>query len=148
MKCIDLNSVERCLVLDLNPIYDLILGMAWFERHEPCISWRFKTLGATCIVSNEALESHEPTIAMKQKRNWRDLPTQAVSVLDIGVYEILDPHVNESSVNQCLETRSEAVSISLIDTHSDNDSLNAASIVGLEPGHQGLNLLMRVEWHI
>ena len=31
------DSIERCLVLDLNSIYDLILGMVWLERHEPWI---------------------------------------------------------------------------------------------------------------
>jgi len=35
VKFLDFNSVERCLVLDLDSRYDLILGMAWLERHEP-----------------------------------------------------------------------------------------------------------------
>ena len=35
VKFLDFDSVERCLVLDLDPRYDLILGMAWLERHEP-----------------------------------------------------------------------------------------------------------------
>ena len=29
MKFLDFDSVERCLVLDLDSRYDLILGMAW-----------------------------------------------------------------------------------------------------------------------
>ncbi|GMF41388.1 unnamed protein product [Phytophthora fragariaefolia] len=37
VKYLDFDSVERCLVLDLNARYDLILGMAWLERHEPWI---------------------------------------------------------------------------------------------------------------
>ncbi|CAI5739863.1 unnamed protein product [Peronospora farinosa] len=47
VKLLDFNSVERYLVLDLDSRYDLILGMAWLERHEPWIDWRSKTLGAT-----------------------------------------------------------------------------------------------------
>ena len=35
VKCLDFNRIERCLVLDLDSRYDLILGMAWLERHEP-----------------------------------------------------------------------------------------------------------------
>ena len=37
VKFLDFDSVERCLVLDLDSRYDLILGMAWLERHEPWI---------------------------------------------------------------------------------------------------------------
>ena len=139
LNFLDFNSVERCLVLDLDSRYDLILGMAWLERHEPWIDWRSKTLGATRIVSDEALESHEPTFAKKQKRYWREPLTESVSVLDIGVSELLDPLVNENSVEPCSETHSEVARTPLSDTRSDNESLNAESIVGLEPGHQGLD---------
>ena len=62
----DFDSRERCLVLDLDSRYDLILGMAWLERHEPWIDWRSKTVGATRNVPSGALESHEPTSARKQ----------------------------------------------------------------------------------
>ena len=62
----------------------------------------------------------------------------------IGVSELLDPPVNESSVEQCPETRSEAARTSLSDTRNDNESLNATSIVGLEPSHQG-TIVMRVK---
>ena len=41
-KFLDFDSIERCLVLDLDSRYDLILGMAWLERHEPLIDWRAK----------------------------------------------------------------------------------------------------------
>ena len=68
VKFLDFDCVERCLVLDLDTTYDLIMGMAWLERHEPLIDWRSKTLGATRTASSEALESHEPTSARKQKR--------------------------------------------------------------------------------
>ena len=37
VKFLDFNCVERCLVLDLDSRCDLILGMAWIERHEPWI---------------------------------------------------------------------------------------------------------------
>ena len=66
IKFLDFDSIERCLVLDLDPTYDLILGMAWLERHEPWIYWRSKTIGATRNVSSEVLESHEPTFGRKQ----------------------------------------------------------------------------------
>ena len=35
VQFLDFNSVERCVVLDLDSRYDLILGMAWLGRHEP-----------------------------------------------------------------------------------------------------------------
>ena len=78
--------------------------MAWLERHEPWIDWRSKTLGATRIISNEALESHEPIFATKQKRYWCKPPTESISVLVIGASKLLDPLVNENSVEQCSET--------------------------------------------
>ena len=34
------DTIERCLVLDLDSRYDLILGMVWFEHHETWINWR------------------------------------------------------------------------------------------------------------
>jgi hypothetical protein len=44
VKFLDFDSVERCLVIDLDSRYDLILGMVWLERHEPWIDWRSKPL--------------------------------------------------------------------------------------------------------
>ena len=35
VKFFDFDSIERCLVPDLDSRYDLILDMAWLERHEP-----------------------------------------------------------------------------------------------------------------
>ena len=90
MKFLDFDSIERCLVLDLDSRYDLILGMAWLERHEPRIDWRSKTLGATRNVPSEDLESHEPTFARQQKRHWRDPLTEDVNVLDIGMSELVN----------------------------------------------------------
>ena len=63
VKFLDFDSVERCLFLDLDSRYDLILGMVWLERHEAWIDWRSKTLGATRTVPSKALESHEPTFS-------------------------------------------------------------------------------------
>ncbi|CAH0515725.1 unnamed protein product [Peronospora belbahrii] len=71
VKFLDFNSMERCLVLDLDARYDLILGMKWLQRRKPWIVWRLKTLGATRNAPGGALESHEPTSARKQKRFWR-----------------------------------------------------------------------------
>ena len=38
VKFVDFNSVKRCLVLDLDSRYDLILGMTWLECHESWLS--------------------------------------------------------------------------------------------------------------
>ena len=70
VKFLDFNSIERCLVLDLDSRYYLILGTAWLELHDPWIDWRFKTLGATRNVSSVALESHEPTFAIQQEQYY------------------------------------------------------------------------------
>ncbi|GMF53362.1 unnamed protein product [Phytophthora fragariaefolia] len=72
VKFLDFDSVERWLVLDLDARYDLILGMAWLERHEPWIGCSSKTLGATHFSPSRALANHEPTSARKQKRCWRE----------------------------------------------------------------------------
>ena len=84
----DFNSIERCLVLDLDSRYDLILGMAWIKRHEPWIDWRSKTSGATRNVPSEVLESYEPTFARQQKHYWREPLIENVNVLDIGMSEL------------------------------------------------------------
>ena len=63
VKFLDFDSTERCLVLELDSRYDLILGLAWLESHDPWIDWRSETLGATRNVLSEVLESHEPTFA-------------------------------------------------------------------------------------
>ena len=115
--------------------------MAWLERQEPCIDWQFKTLDARRIVSDETLESHEPTFAKKQKRLWSAPLNESFSVLNLGcmTLQFIDPHVNENSVEKFSETRSEEARTPLSDTRSDNESRDAASIVGLNSGHQGLS---------
>ncbi|KAG2999972.1 hypothetical protein PC121_g21055 [Phytophthora cactorum] len=93
VKFLDFDTVERCLVLDLDSRYDLILGMAWLERHEPWINWRSKTLGATHFAPSGALVSHEPTSARKQKRFWRGHEAESALVLDIGMSELVSNEV-------------------------------------------------------
>ncbi|OWZ05015.1 LOW QUALITY PROTEIN: hypothetical protein PHMEG_00022974 [Phytophthora megakarya] len=61
------DSTERCLVLALDPRYDLILGMAWS-----------KTLGATHFSPGGDLASHETTSGC----------TEWAALLDVGVAEI------------------------------------------------------------
>ena len=56
-------------------------------------------------------------------------PTKLFSVLDIKVFELLDLHVNESSVKQCSGTRHEATRISLGNISGDNESLNTGIVV-------------------
>ena len=76
-------------------------------------------------VPSGSLESHEPTSARKQKRCWRVSLTESVSVLDIGMSELVES-------DDVKEARSP-----LSDTSCDNESLNAESIVGQRPNHQG-----------
>ena len=76
----DYDSTERCLVLDLDSRFDLGLGMAWLERHDPWIDWWYKTLGATRNVPSEDLESHEPTFATQEMHYWREPLTEDVNV--------------------------------------------------------------------
>ena len=75
--------------------------MAWLERHDPWIDWRSKTLGATRTAPSGALESHEPTSARNQKRYWREPLADNVSVLDIGMSELVDSDdVKDMSIEQ------------------------------------------------
>ena len=85
VKFLDFTSVECCVIVDLDSRYDLILGMAWLERHEPWIDWRSNTLGATRFAPGGALESHEFTSARKQKRYWRGHWTEMVNMLEVGM---------------------------------------------------------------
>ncbi|KAG4055387.1 hypothetical protein PC123_g9532 [Phytophthora cactorum] len=93
VKFLDFDSVERCLGLDLDSRYDLILGMAWLERQETWIDWRSKTLGATHFAPSGAVVSHEPTSTRKQKRVWRGHEPQLALVLDIGMSELVSNEV-------------------------------------------------------
>ncbi|KAG3126424.1 hypothetical protein C6341_g25372 [Phytophthora cactorum] len=93
VKFLDFDSVERCLVLYLDSRYDLILGMAWLERHEPWIDWRSKTLGTTHFATSGAVVSHEPTSARKQKHFWREHEAESAMVLDIGMSELVSNEV-------------------------------------------------------
>ena len=104
----------KLLVLDLDSRYDLILGMVWMKRHDPCIDWRSKTLDATRSVASEALESHEPTFDRQQKCYWREPLTESVSLLDIGMSELVDSDVNENSET----ARTPVVRVALVCTAS------------------------------
>ena len=66
-------------------------------------------------IKRKALENHEPTFATKQKRYWREPLTESVGALDIGVFELVDFHFSERSVEQCSVTRREAVRTQLND---------------------------------
>ena len=60
-------------------------------------------------------------------------------MLDIEVSELIDLNVADSSVERCSETHSETARTPLSDGGCNSASLNAESIVGLEPSYQGLN---------
>ena len=136
VKFLDFDSTERCLVLDLDSRYDIILGMAWLERHEPWIDWRSKTLGATRKVPSEALESHEPAFARQQKRYWCEILTEDANVQDIGMSELINSNVNDMKIERSYFTVCEEDCTTLSDTRCDDESLPAASMVGLRPRHQ------------
>ncbi|POM60412.1 reverse transcriptase [Phytophthora palmivora] len=71
--------------------------MAWLERHEPWIDWKSETLGATHVSPAGALASHEPTSAKTQKRYWREHWTGSVSLLGVGVAELVNACVGDTS---------------------------------------------------
>ena len=86
-----------------------------------------------------ALESHDPTSARKQKRYWCEPLTESVSVLDIGMSELVESDdVKDISREQGSLTVSETARTPLSDTRCDSESLNAESIVGQRLSHQGL----------
>jgi hypothetical protein len=139
VKFLDFASVERCLVIDLDSRYDLILGMAWLERHEPWIDWRSKTLGAARLSPGGALASHEPTSARKQKRYWRGHCTESVNVLDMGVSELMDTGVEDASPEHCSRADRGVARNPLSETHRDESSLNAVhGMVDNQSRHLGL----------
>ncbi|RAW24699.1 hypothetical protein PC110_g18879 [Phytophthora cactorum] len=86
------DTISRGTLFGLSR-YDLILGMAWLERHWPWIDWRSKTLGATHFAPSGALASHGPTPARKQKRLWRGHKAESALVLDIGMSELVNNEV-------------------------------------------------------
>ena len=56
-----------------------------------------KALGTTRNVPSEDLESNEPIVARQQKRYCLEPLTESISVLDIGMSELLDSDVNDNS---------------------------------------------------
>ena len=133
---LDFNSIERCLVLDLDSKYDLILGMACLERHEPWIDWGSKTLGATRNVSSEVLESHETTFGRQQKHYWREPLTDDVNVLDIGMPELTNSNADNMNSERSSLSISDTESTPLSVTRCDNESLHVESMVGSGPSYQ------------
>jgi hypothetical protein len=125
VKFLDFDSVERCLDIDLDSRYDLILGMAWLERHEPWIDWRSKTLGATRLSPGGALASHEPTSARKQKRYCRGHWTESVNVRDIGVSELMATGVKDASPEHCSRADRGVARNPLSEAYCDESSLHA-----------------------
>ncbi|GMF58228.1 unnamed protein product [Phytophthora fragariaefolia] len=149
VKFLDFDSVERCLVLDLDATYDLILGIAWLERHEPWIDGRSKALGATHFSPSGALASHEPTSAWKQKHFWREHWTETVNVLDIGMSEMMD---TESVVDKSPEHSSWAERGAAHNPLSNAPvkrrrcmPMRAWSVVSR--GIRSADCMMHVEWH-
>ena len=140
VKFFNFNIIERCLVLYLDSRYDLILGMAWLERHEPWIDWRSKTLGATRTTFCGALESHEPTSARNQKRYWLEPLADNVSVLDIGMSELVDSDdVKDMRIEQSSICDSEAARTPLSGSRCESNVLNAESVVDQASSHRELN---------
>ncbi|KAG3126456.1 hypothetical protein PI126_g22315 [Phytophthora idaei] len=89
VKFEDFDSSEQFTVLEMDK-YDLILGVPWLEKHEPCIDWRGKAIGASPLaVSDRALVSHVPTSV----RNWaarKGRQDAVVSKEYLGVVNVLD----------------------------------------------------------
>ena len=109
----------------MDPRYDLILGMAWLERHEPWIDMRSKTLGVTRTAPNGALESHEPTSATNQKRYWREPLSDNGSVPDIGMSELVDSDdVKDMNIAQSSICDSEAARNPLSDSCCESNVMN------------------------
>ena len=73
-------------------------------------------------------ESHEPTSFRNQKRNWRESLDDSVSVLDIGMSELVAPD-DFMSIEQSSLLDSETARTPLSDIRCKSDSLNAESTV-------------------
>ena len=130
VKISNFDSIKRCLVLDLESRYDLIIGMAWLERHESWIDWKSKTLGATRAAPSGALESHELTFARNQKLHWRESLADNISVLDLGMSELVDSDdVKDMSIDQSSICDSEAARTPLSDSRCESNVLNAEALL-------------------
>ena len=132
----EFDSIECCLVLDLDSRYDLSLGMAWLERHEPWIDWRSKTLGATRNVPSESLESHEPTL-LGNKSTIYAILKEDVNMLDIGMSKLTNSNVESMNSERRSLNISDTARTPLSVSRCDNESLHAESMVGLGPSYQG-----------
>lgn len=85
MKFEDFNSVETCVVLDMDARYDVILGVPWLVKHQPWIDWRTRPIGSSDLVTRDrALVSHVPTSAREQRAWIEPKQTSYVSVVSWG----------------------------------------------------------------
>ncbi|KAH9104560.1 hypothetical protein AeMF1_019386, partial [Aphanomyces euteiches] len=83
-------SLEDYFVIDLDERWDLILGMGWLEKHQPCINWRAKTIhevGPDFLKSHMGMESNEPIPSPagdEQLATLRQLPATGKSTRQGG----------------------------------------------------------------
>ena len=78
-----------------------------------------KALGTTRNVPSEDLESNEPIVARQQKRYCLEPLTESISVLDIGMSELVESDGNDNS---------ETARTPLSGTSQYNEPLDADSI--------------------
>ena len=94
------------------------------------------------------MDSHEPTSARNQKRYWREPLAENVSVLDIGMSDLVDSDdVKDMSIEQSSTCDGEAARTPLSDSRCESNVLNAESIVDYASSNRGLSRQMSVEWH-
>ena len=85
------------------------------------------------------MESHEPTSARNQKRYWLEPLADNVSVLDIGMSELVDSDdVKDMRIEQSSICDSEAARTPLSGSRCEINVLNDESIVDQSSSHRGL----------
>ena len=96
------------------------------------------------------MESHEPTSARNQKRHWSEPLSDNVSVLDMGMSELVNSDdVEDMGIEQSSICDSEAALTPLSDSRCEINVLNAESIVDQASSHRCLNPhQMSVEFHV
>ncbi|GMF17660.1 unnamed protein product [Phytophthora fragariaefolia] len=133
-----LKAPWNAVVLNLDARYDLILDMAWLERHGPWAMDRLEVEYLGCYALSRSLASHEPTSALKQKRFWREHWTETVNVLEIGMSEIMDTEsVGDKGPKQSSWAERGVARNPPSDARGEAASLHAhEGMVGSEPRHQ------------
>jgi len=66
----DFDFTERFSVIDMDDRYDLILGYAWLEDHEPWIDWKTRQIANSSPGRGHTFGLHDPTVAVSQRRNF------------------------------------------------------------------------------